>query len=328
MINKKEYIYEGAAIVGQVSKEEKHINVEAELKRMINEREVFTVKVTGIREDSVTVKVLDEYLGIIPKAQVSQRMYIKNNMTDLIGQNVPVLIKSFNVEEKTCILSRTHAISELKKSFLDEILPKLNSINKDGINFLKYMKQMNEGKDPHLNDYPIVKAKVISYDPDKKRVLLNIAGLDILGSMDMYRFDYRFIYNPEEYIEKFITPNTVIEVALLAYYDNRAQQRPSSFVVSRRHALENPWKNISKKLSVGDVVIVKALEKKDSHFFGAYDNFDLDIKCYYPPAPERAVTNGEKYGRRLVMPGKDYKVRVEIVNEVTRVLTASYIDEL
>lgn len=327
----KEFIYNGAAIIGQLKENSVAVDLEAELIRRIKDKEVFVVKVSGMRneEDSVTAKVIGDYMGIIPKAQVSNRMYVRNNMDELIGQNVPVIVKSFDPNTKIVQLSRVDAIRELREGFLGEILPTLEEINADGINYKKYLTKHAEGSDPYYDKYPIVKAKVINYDVNSNRVYVNVAGLDIIGNMNIAMFDYRFIYNPEKYLEEFMKPNTVIDVALLAYYVNSKDKMPSTFVVSRRHALPNPWQGIETKIRVGDIIVVNALEKKDSHFFGSYDNFPLDIKCYYPEIPDKVTNdNNEKYGRRLITPGKEYKVKVEIVNAHNKLLTASYISEL
>lgn len=326
-----EFFYNGAAIVGQIKEEVQHTDTVKELKRLIAEKEVFVVKITGMRpeDDVVTAKVLDGYMGLIPKAQVSSRMYIRNKMSDLlIGQNVPVIVERFNETDKTVALSRVHAIKELSKNFLNEILPVLDEINENGVNYKQYTSKFEEGNDPYFDKYPRVKAKVIDYDKKGKRVLVNIAGLDLIGTMDISKFDYKYIYNPEKFLEEYMKPNRVIEVALLMYYDNSGQGKPSNFVVSRRHALTNPWTGIEKKIRKDDIIVVTALEKKDSHFFGAYDNFPLDIKCYYPEIPDKQIMDDEKYGRRLVTPGKEYKVKVEKVNPTTKLLTASFLGEL
>lgn len=319
----KEFIYSGAAIVGQIKTEEQTKDIETELRRMIVEQEVFTVKVSGMREDAVTANVLGQYMGLIPKAQVSSRMYVRNNMQDLIGQFVPVVVKSFDPETKIATLSRTRAVKQLRDEFLNEVLPKLEEINADGINYKKFTKYQ-EDKDPYFNQYPVVKAKVISYLPEKKRVIVNIAGLDVLGSMDITKFDYKFIYNPEQYISEFMAPNTVIDVALLAYYDNSQEKTPSNFVVSRRHTMPNPWAGIEQRIKKDDIIVVKALQKQDGHFFAQYDNFPLDVKCYYPAAPDHEMQDDEKYGRRLIELGKEYMVKIEIINPTTQVLTASF----
>lgn len=332
MLNRdmKEFVYEGAAIIGQIKESKVISDHEAELTKRIKDKEVFVVKISGMRkeDDEVTAKVIGDYMGIIPKAQVSNRTYIRNKMDELIGQNVPVIVKSFDPETKIVQLSRVEAIKELRKSFLDEILPTLEEINKDGLNYKNYLTKHAEGSDPYYNKYPIVKAKVINYDVENKRVYVNVAGLDIIGNMNVSMFDYRFIYNPEKYLEEYMKPNTVIDVALLAYFDNSKDKMPSSFVVSRRHALPNPWHGIESKIRVGDTIVVKALEKRDSHFFGSYDNFPLDIKCYYPEIPQKNIGTDEKYGRRLITPGHEYKVKVEIVNSENKILTASYLGEL
>lgn len=326
----KEFVYNGAAIIGQLKPNNESDDHKAELIRRIKDKEVFVVKVSGMRneDDAVTAKVIGDYMGIIPKAQVSNRMYIRKNMDELIGQNVPVVVKSFDQETKIVQLSRVDAIRELRASFLNEILPTLEEINADGINYKKYQTKHAEGSDPFYEKYPVVKAKVINYDVNNGRVYVNVAGLDIIGNMNIAMFDYRFIYNPEKYLEVYMKPNTVIDVALLAYYDNSKDNMPSTFVVSRRHALPNPWNGIETKIRVGDTIVVKALEKKDSHFFGHYDNFPLDIKCYYPEIPTQNIDSDEKYGRRLITPGSEYKVKVEIVNAHNKLLTASYIGEL
>ncbi len=326
----KDYIYNGAAIVGKIDKEEVPSNIEENFKRQIRKKDVFTVKVTGIREDAVTVNVAGEYMGIIPTAQVSHRMYVRKNMSELIGQNIPVIMNSFNVEMKTCELSREFAVRQLRYDFLEEILPKMEVINDVNIdpNYKKFSLKHQENQDPYYDKYPRVKAKVIQYDSAKHKVMLNIAGLDILGIMDVSKFDHIFIYNPESYIEEYMQPNTVINVALLAYYDNSKDKKPSNFVCSRRHTLEDPWKNVEKRIKKNDVIIVTALEKKDNHFFGNYVNFPLDIKCYYPPTPDRVLVPGEKYGRRLVHPGKDYKVKIVVVNAKNKMLVAEYIGEI
>lgn len=326
----KEYIYNGAAIVGNIDKVETPSNIEENFRKLKKSREVFTVKVTGVREDAVTVNVAGEYMGIIPTAQVSHRMYVRQNMSELIGQNIPVLMLDFNTETKTCDLSRELAVRHLRKDFLDEILPKMALINTDEneANYKKYSAKHQEGQDPHYDNYPRVKAKVIQYDSAKNKVMLNIAGLDIFGVMDISKFDHKFIYNPESYIEEFMKPNTVIEVALLAYFDNSKDKKPSNFVCSRRHTLDDPWKNVEKRINVNDVIIVKALEKRDNHYFGSYDNFPLDIKCYYPKTPDRELKPGEMYGRRLVKTGKDYKVKIVIVNAKKKMLAAEYIGEM
>lgn len=324
----KEFIYNGAAIIGQIKETENVSNIEDELRRMIVEKEVFMVKVSGMREDAVTANVLGEYMGIIPKAQVSNRMYVRNKMDDLIGQNVPVVITAFDAKTKTCNLSRVIAIKIMRKAFLDEILPIFEEIDKDGINYKKYATKYTEVDDPYYDKYPRVKAKVIGYDEKNKRILVNVAGLDIIGSMDISKFDHKYIYNPQKFLEEYMKPNKVIDVALLTYFDNTKDNSPDAFIVSRRHALPNPWKGIGSKIRVGDIIVVRVLEKLDSHFFGAYDNFPLDIKCYYPEAPDKMVAVDEKYGRRIVVPGKEYKVKVEIVNEKQKVLTASFVSEL
>lgn len=330
----KEYIYNGAAIIGQLKESNESTDFEAELTRRIKEKEVFIVKISGMRneDDAVTAKVIGDYMGVIPKAQVSSRMYIRNKMDELIGQHIPVVVKKFDKETKTVQLSRLEAITELKKDFLSEILPILNDINKDGINYKKYLTKHAEGSDPFYNQYPVVKAKVIGYDYDEEKksgkVTVNVAGLDIIGNMSMNMFDYKFIYNPEKFLEEYMKPNRIIDVALLNFYDNSEKKMPSTFVVSRRHALPNPWEGIENKIKVGDTIVVTALEKRDSHFFGNYDNFPLDIKCYYPEIPNKNIGADELYGRRLITPGNEYKVKVEIVSSKNKILTASYLGEL
>ena len=326
----KKYIYDGEAILGSIQTEEIHSNLEEVFKAMIKEKSVFVVKVSGVRKDAVTVNVHGEYMGIIPKAQVSHRMYVRNNMDELIGQNIPVVMKSFNPNDKTCELSREFAVRNLRNEFLNEILPQMKDINLDDNepNYKKYTQKFDENSDPFYDKYPRVKAKVMSFDPEKNKITVNVAGLDILGVMDISKFDHKYIYNPERYIEKYMKPNTVIEVALLAYYDNSVDGKPSNFVCSRRHTLSDPWKGLEKKVRRGDMIIVRALEKKEGHFFGAYDNFPLDIKCYYPDTPDRQLKPGEIYGRRLVRTGNDYTVKIVTVNSNNRVLTAEYVREI
>lgn len=323
----QEFIYSGAAIVGQIKQENVSTDIEVELRRRIVEQEVFTVKVSGMREDAVTANVLGDYMGLIPKAQVSNRMYVRNNMAELIGQYVPVAIKSYDPVTKLVTLSRTRAVKLIRDEFLSEVLPKLEEINADGLNYKKYTK-FEEDNDPFYKQYPIVKAKVIQYVPKKKRVIVNIAGLDVLGTMDITKFDYKFIYNAEQYISEFMAPNTVIDVALLAYYDNSADKSPSNFVVSRRHTMPNPWKGIEQRLRKDDIIVVKALQKQENHFFASYDNFPLDIKCYYPAPPDHEIKGDELFGRRLIVPGQEYMVKIEILNASTQVLTASFVKSL
>ncbi|MBI9013823.1 MAG: hypothetical protein JEZ08_16435 [Clostridiales bacterium] len=324
----KEFIYDGAAIVGQVEQQEQPNDLEKEMRRLIREKEVFVVKISGTSEDSVSANVLGEYMGIIPKKEVSNRTYIRRNISNFIGQNVPVIMKHFDLETKTCKLSRTFAVNQLKGDFLNEIVPKIEEINKDDLNYKKYIKSFEINLDPHFNDYPRVKAKVIQFDAEKHRVMLNIAGLDLMGMMDVGMLDHKFVYNPEAYIDKYFKPNTVIEVALLAFYENRKEGHTEMFIASRKHAIPDPWKGVEKKIRPGDVIIVKALEKRDNHFFGEYDNFQLDIRCFYPNSPDRELLPGELYGRRLVTTGKEYKVEILKVKENRCVLTAKFIEEL
>jgi len=326
-MNLEEFIYEGGAIVGTVREETDNTDLIEKLKHYTTTKEVFTVRVSGLQPDAVTANVFGEYMGIIPKADVSSRMYMRHSMDELIGKTIPVCMKSFDLENKTVRLSREIAIKKLRSVFLEGVLPKLNEINKEGINYKNYLTKFDEAKDPFYNDYPIVKAKVISVDADNKKVVVNVAGMDILGFMSINMFDYKYIYNPEQYLEEYLEPNRVIDVALLHYYDNSSERRPSNFAVSRRHTLQNPWIGIKNKIKEGDQIIVTALQKNASHFFGSYDNFELDIKCYYPEKPE-SIGEDTLYGRRLVTVGNEYLVKVQIVNEKTRVLTASYVSEL
>lgn len=329
--NLKEYIYNGAAIVGTIDSPEKVVSeIKKEFINLINNQTIFTVQVTGVRTDAVTVNVAGEYMGIIPTQQVSHRMYVRNTMEELIGQNIPVVMLSFDSVTKTCELSREKAVRQLKREFLNEILPKMEEINPIGSepNHKKYSFKHQDNKDPFYSMYPKVKAKVVKYDSDKHKIILNIAGLDLFGTMDISKFDHKFIYDAESYIEEYMKPNTVIEVALLAYYDNSKDGKPSNFVCSRRHTLVDPWLNVEKRINKGDMIIVKALAKRDNHFFASYVNFPLDIKCYYPDAPDRALEPGEKYGRRLVSIGDSYKVRIVVVNSKTRMLAAEYVGEV
>ena len=118
MLNRdmKDFVYEGAAIIGQIKESKEITDNEAELTKRIKDKEVFVVKISGLRkeDDEVTAKVIGDYMGVIPKAQVSNRTYIRNKMDELIGQNVPVIVKSFNTETKIVQLSRLEAIKELR----------------------------------------------------------------------------------------------------------------------------------------------------------------------------------------------------------------------
>lgn len=326
----REYIYNGAAIVGTIEKQEKEQNLKVDFDKLIESKEVFTVKVTGVRDDAVTVNVLGDYMGVIPTAQVSHRMYVRHNMDELIGQNIPVIMLKCDKDTKICELSREYAVRQLRKDFMSEIIPIMQEINKEGEkpNYKNYSFKHEEGKDPFYDKYPRVKAKVVQFDSERKKVMLNIAGLDIFGTMDISKFDHKYIYNPEKFIESYMQPNTVIDVALLAFYDNSKQGKPSSFVCSRRHTLADPWVNVEKRISKDDVIIVKALAKRDNHFFASYVNFPLDIKCYYPDAPDRELKPGEIYGRRLVKIGKEYKVKIVVVNSKNKMLAAEYIGEM
>lgn len=322
----KDYYYNGAAIVGSVSdvsKDKKEENVSDEtLKRYIDEQEIFTVRITGKTVDSVTTKIFG-LMGIIPIQQVSNRMYIRNNAEDLIGQNVPVLVKSFDLEKGTITLSRAKAIEKLREGFFNEVIGKLNDINKNGVNYKKYLGHAEED-DPHFNDYPVVKAKIIQQNKAGTKLILNIAGLDIIGVLDISKLDYRYIYDTEQYMKEHLNSNRVIDVALLAYFKNEG--KPANIVCSRRHTLKNPWKGLEEKIKKDDILVVTATDRRDNHFFGEYDNFPLDIKCYYPD-PEMWSENN-KHGRRLIMPGEQYKVRVHIVNPEKRLLTAKTIGKL
>ena len=322
--------YEGAAIIGAVEdKKPDGIDVEKHLNNLTRTKDVFTVKISGVRKDAVTVNLFGEYMGIIPDQQVSTRQYIKNSLEELINQTIQVCCTGYDTKTKTATLSRTLAIKKLRKDFLAEILPKLDEINKDGINYKKYATKFEESNDPFLGKYPIVKAKVVNYIKKDGRiiVIVNVAGVDILGNMELSMFDYKYIYNPEEYLETYMKPNTVIDVALLAYYDNAKEGNQNRFVVSRRFALPNPWIGIEKKVKVNDIIVVKALQKRETHFFAEYDNFALDIKCKYPNKPKK-VSENELYGRRIVTEGNLYKVKVTAVSEKDKLLLAEYQSEV
>lgn len=324
--NLDQFIYGGAAIIGaedcyQVDDN----NLVSLLKEYVKNETIITVKISGISSDSVTTNICG-YRGIIPKSEVSNRMYVRNKMGDLINRTVPVIVKSFNPEEKTVQLSRIKAIRRLREEFVNRIVPELGTINKFGVNYRNYPNFL-EAKDPYWGKYPVVKAKVLQIvnKNGKPKVIVNIAGLDLIGVMDLSKMDYKYIYDQEMYFEEFLKPNSVIEVALLAYFEKTDTTKASNFVVSRRHAMPNPWKGIETRIKKDDIIVVKAMQKRDRFFFASYDNFPLDIKCYYPADK---VDNEEAYGRRLVKEGELYKVAVVAVSEEKRLLTARYLEKL
>lgn len=227
-----------------------------------------------------------DVIGIVPNSEVTEGVYAGYKRNNYLNKSLSMMVIDVDRENKEIKFSvaqaRKHARELLRKYLINEI---------------------KKGNNPKL------KAKIQGMNKFKKRVLLDLGGVGILGYIPLDEWDHKYVQN----ISTEVKPHKVMEVAILRHMPEiPGTNMREAFICSRKQTLPDPWDKLRDQIQVNDVMVVTCIDRKERNWFGTAPGIAINLYCEYP-------SGNNKF---MIEPGKQYKVKVYRFNPDTKLLRA------
>lgn len=169
-----------------------------------------------------------------------------------------------------------------------------------------------EGSEEYkANNLIVLPAEVKHVDEYRQSILVNLAGLDILGYI--YASDWDHVYTQD--VKNVAKVGDILDVAVISHRNPKSKYQPA-FACSRKLVVPDPWVGIESRYQKNDIVNVKCVEILENYWFGELTGDDkLRVLVEYPSR------NDGKENFRIILE-QNYECCIYAVNEQRRHLKA------
>jgi small subunit ribosomal protein S1 len=231
--------------------------------------------------------------GMVLNEEVEGHKYEPERRSRWVGLMCNIVVIDIDKEKGIIYFSRSRARKQAKEILRSELIRAIKAKEK-----------------------PVLKAKVTNISDKTGRILIDIAGLELLGYIPVSEWEHKFTYD----IKKEVDLYEVVDVVPLRYFPPR-KDIGEAFLCSRKDALPNPWIGIEEKVPKGSILDVKCKSLEKNKWFATLPDLGIELFCHYPdPKPDDSEI--------IIKLGHRYKVKVYKSNEKEKQLRARVIAEI